>query len=82
MENFAWIQCHVYTSLKQKNYACYKFACPQHNNTNRGTWPPSFIAFNEVDGMKVHFRDLGKTRLGFYEILIKDTIWKGRCFIF
>jgi len=23
--------------------------------------PPSFITFNEVDGMKVHFRDLGNT---------------------
>ena len=50
--------------LETKNYACYKFACPQHNDTKRGTCPPSFIAFNKVDGMKVHFRDLGKTRLG------------------
>jgi len=60
-----------------KTSACYKFACPHHNNANRGTCPPSFIAFNEVDGMKVHFRDLGQTRLGFYEILMKDSIWKG-----
>ena len=50
--------------LETKNYACYKFACPQHNDAKRGTCPPSFIAFNKVDGMKVHFRDLGKTRLG------------------
>jgi len=27
--------------------------------------------------MEVHFRDLRKIRLGFYEILIKDSIWKG-----
>jgi len=63
--------------LEMKNYACYKFECPQHNDTNQGVCPPSFIVFNEVDGMKVHFRDLGKIRLGFYEILIKDSSWKG-----
>jgi len=51
-----------------KNYACYKFACPQHNDAKRGTCPPSFIAFNQVDEMKVYFQDLGKTR--------------GSCFIF
>ena len=56
--------------LETKNYACYKFACPQHNDAKRGTCPPSFIAFNKVDGMKVHFRDLGKTRLVFDEVLI------------
>ena len=89
--NRVWV--HFYTSLnhgelclvlfsclhklEMKKYACYKFVCPQHNNANRGTYPPSFIAFNEVDGMKVHFRDLGKTQLRLYEILIKDSIWKG-----
>ena len=57
--------------LETKNYACYKFAYPQHNDTKRGICLPIFIAFNKVDGMKVHFRDLGKTRLVFYEILIK-----------
>jgi hypothetical protein len=31
-----------------------KFACPQHNNANRGACPPSFIAFNSVVGMKVY----------------------------
>ena len=25
-----------------------EFACPQHNNANRGACPPSFIAFNFV----------------------------------
>ena len=30
--------------LETKNYACYKFACPQHNDENQGTCPPSFIA--------------------------------------
>ena len=59
--------------LETKNYSCYKFACPHHNDAKRGTCPPSFIAFNKVDGMKAHFRDLGKTRLVFYEILIKKT---------
>ena len=54
--------------LEMKNYACYKFACHQHNDTNRGTCPPSFIAFNQVDEMKVYFRNLGKTH--------------GSCFIF
>ena len=48
--------------LETKNYACYKFACPQHNDANQGTCPPSFIAFNQVDEMKVYFRNLGKTR--------------------
>ena len=59
--------------LETKNYACYKFACPQHNDTKRGTCPPSFMAFNKVDGMKVHFQDLGKTRLVFYEIFNQKT---------
>ena len=54
--------------LEMKNYACYKFTCPQHNDAKRGTCPPSFIAFNEVDGMKLYFQDLGKTC--------------GSCFIF
>ena len=54
--------------LETKNYACYKFTCPQHNDANQGTCPPSFIAFNQVDEMKVYFRNLGKTR--------------GICFIF
>ena len=55
-------------NLEMKNYACYKFACPQHNDANQGTCPPSFIAFNQVDEMKVYFRNLGKTC--------------GSCFIF
>ena len=45
-----------------------KFACPQHNDAKRGTCPPGFIAFDEVDGMKLYFQDLGKTC--------------GSCFIF
>ena len=33
--------------------------------------PPKLHGIHGVDGMKVHSRDLGKTRLVFYEILIK-----------
>jgi len=40
------------------NIAHDKFACPQHNNAKRGAYPPSFIAFNSVVGMKVYLRDL------------------------
>ena len=40
------------------NIARDKFACPQHNNTNQGACPPSFISFNTVVGMKVYLRDL------------------------
>ena len=54
--------------LETKNYACYKIACPQNNDANRGTCPQSFIAFNQVDEMKAYFQNLGKTR--------------GSCFIF
>ena len=36
------------------NTAHDKFACPQHNNANRGACPPSFIAFKSVVGMKVY----------------------------
>jgi len=36
------------------NTALDKFACPQHNNTNQGACPPSFITFNAVVGMKVY----------------------------
>ena len=44
--------------LETKNYACYKFACPQHNDAKLGTCPPGFIAFNRLDGMKVYFQYL------------------------
>ena len=54
--------------LETKSYPCYKFTCPQYNDGNQGTCPPSFIACNEVDGMKLYFQDLGKTC--------------GSCFIF
>ncbi len=54
--------------LETKNYACYKFTCPEHNDANQGTCPPSLIEFNQLDEMKVCFRDLGKTC--------------GSCFIF
>ena len=49
-----------------KKYACYKSACPQHNDENQGTCPTNFIAFNQVDEMKVFFRNLGKTHGRFF----------------
>jgi len=39
------------------------FTCPYHNDAKKGTCPLSFIAFNQMDGMKVYFQVLEKVRL-------------------
>ena len=61
--------------LETKNYACYKLTCPQHNDANRGTCPPSFIAFNKVDGMKVRLQGQVIDLTGILQDLIKDSNW-------